>query len=134
MFDQYDIRPLRVLTDNGREHCGTLENHPYQLFLHMADIEHSRTCVRRPQSNGATEKPNQTIQNEFYAVTFRKKLYKSLEEIQVDLDEFMKMYNSERTNQGKRCLGRTPIETLEAAIPLCRQYVHEKLAKEEPMN
>ena len=73
--------------------------------------EHSRTKVRHPQTNGATEKLNQTIKNEFYNVIFRKKLYTSIEEMQLDLDDFMKDYNFERTNQGKRCQGQTPYET-----------------------
>ncbi|EEZ39130.1 ISSod13 transposase [Photobacterium damselae subsp. damselae CIP 102761] len=51
--------------------------------------------------------------NEFYQVTFRKKLYGSMEELQKDLDEWMDYYNNHRTHQGKMCCGRTPIETLE---------------------
>ncbi|MBT6754330.1 hypothetical protein HOB25_05080, partial [bacterium] len=46
--------------------------------------------------NGATEKLNQTIKNEFYSVAFRKKLYTSLKEMQDDLDEFMNEYNFDR--------------------------------------
>ncbi|HAU8293425.1 TPA: helix-turn-helix domain-containing protein [Vibrio vulnificus] len=53
------------------------------------------------------------ILNEFYQVTFRKKLYGSIEELQKDLDEWMNYYNNHRTHQGKMCCGRTPIETLE---------------------
>ena len=58
--------------------------------------------MRHPQTNGSTGRLNQTIQNEFYKVAFRKKLYKSIEEIQKDLDDFMQYYNNDRTNQGKQ--------------------------------
>lgn len=124
-FDAQGMRLLRTLTDRGTEYCGKLE-HPYQLFLHLNDIEHSRTKARHPQTNGCTERLNQIILDEFYKVAFRKKVYGSLEEIQVDLDLFMKHYNEERTNQGKRCQGRTPMETLEAGKELYERYVNEQ--------
>ena len=116
---------LCILTDRGTEYCGRTETHPYQLFLHLSGIEHSRTKVRHPQTNGSTEQLNQTIQNEFYKVAFRKKLYKSIEENQSDLDDFMQYYNNDRTNQGKHCQGRTPMQTFEDGRPLYQQYVFE---------
>jgi hypothetical protein len=64
--------------------------------------------VRHPQTNGSTERLNQIVQNKFYNIAFRKKIYKSIEEIQVGLDIFIDNYNNERTNQGKHCQGRTP--------------------------
>jgi hypothetical protein len=73
-FDEHGIRVLRVLTDNGMEFRGRLDSHPYELFLHINDIEHTRTKVRRPQTNGSVERLNQTIQDEFYQVAFQKKV------------------------------------------------------------
>lgn len=102
VFDQEQVRLLRVLTDRGTEYSGTMERHPYQLFLHLNDIEHSRTKAYHPQTNGCTERLNQIIQEEFYAVAFRKTLYTSIEQIQRDLDVYMETYNTKRTNQGKR--------------------------------
>ena len=67
--------------------------------------------MKSPQTNGICERLHQTMLNEFYQVTFRKKLYSDLEALQKDLDEYMKHYNVERTHQGKRCKGRTPMET-----------------------
>ena len=125
-FDEHMMMVLRVLTDNGREYCGRMENHAYELFLHLNDIEHTTTRVRRPQTNGAVERLNQTIQEEFYKVAFRRKLYTSMEDLQADLDEFMHWYNTERTNQGRYCQGRTPMETFEAGIDLYRQFVYDE--------
>ena len=124
-FDSQNMALLRILTDRGTEYCGRIETHPYQLFLHLSGIEHSKTKVRHPQTNGSTERLNQIIQNEFYKVAFRKKVYKSIDEIQVDLDIFMENYNNERTNQGKHCKGRTPMQTFEDGRPLYQQYVFE---------
>jgi transposase InsO family protein len=130
-FDEQGIKVLRMLTDNGMEYCGRQESHPYELFLHLNDIEHTRIKVRHPQTNGAVEKLNQTIQEEFYKVAFRKKLYRSLEDIQDDLDEFMTWYNTERTNQGRYCKGKTPLQTLTEGIALYDQYVYDILEGKE---
>jgi hypothetical protein len=65
-----------------------------------------------PQTNGICERFHKTILNEFYQITFRKKLYGDIDELQKDLDEWIKYYNNERTHQGKMCCGRTPMETL----------------------
>ena len=124
-FDDHGINLLRVLTDRGKEYIGSSSTHAYQLYLQLNDIEHSKTKVRSPQSNGCTEKLNQTIQEEFYNVAFRKKLYKSIEEIQIDLDDFMKFYNEKRTNQGKRCKGRTPMETFHEGVEKYYQLVFD---------
>jgi transposase InsO family protein len=124
-FDKEGIRVLRMLTDRGTEYCGRAETHPYELYLHLNDIEHTKTKPRSPQTNGAVERLNQTVETEFYEVSFRKKLYKTLEEIQTDLDGFMDYYNHERTNQGKHCQGRTPYETFTDALSLYQQYVFE---------
>ena len=125
-FDEHGIRVLRILSDNGSEYCGRRDEHAYQLFLQLNEIEHTRIKVRHPQTNGAVERLNQTIQEEFYKVAFRKKLYRSLEEIQTDLDEFMVWYNTERTNQGRYCQGRTPMQTFIEGLELYQQYVYDK--------
>lgn len=66
---------------------------------------------------------NQIILEEFWQVAFRKKIYKTLEEIQVDLDEYMVRYNELRTNQGRRCDGRIPMQTFLEGKALCDRYV-----------
>ena len=124
-FDEHAICIQRVLTDNGTEFCGRQESHPYELFLHLNNIEHTRTKVRKPQTNGAVERLNQTIQDEFYSVAFRKKLYRTVEEIQEDLDVFLQYYNRERTNQGRYCQGRTPCETFQDGFELYQRYVFD---------
>ncbi|HCG72368.1 MAG TPA: hypothetical protein DE038_03580 [Nitrospina sp.] len=99
-FDFENIALLRILTDRGTDYCGRIETHSYQLFSYLNGVEHSRTKVRHRQTNGSTERLNQIVQNEFYKVAFRKNIYKTIEEIQIDLDTFMDFNNTERTNQG----------------------------------
>ena len=107
-FEEQDVDVLRVLTDRGTEYCGREDSHPYQLFLGLQDIDHTRTKVRHPQTNGICERFHQTVQNEFYRVTFRKRIYATLEELQADLDQWLLYYNQRRTHQGKRCQWRNP--------------------------
>jgi len=126
-FDGQNIRVLRVLTDNGVEYCGRQDVHAYELYLHLNGIEHTRIRIRRPQTNGSVERLNQTVQQEFYQVAFRKKLYETIEAIQKDLDEFMEYYNTSRTNQGRYCQGRTPFETLRDGLKLYDQYVYDQI-------
>lgn len=111
-FEQHQLPMLRILTDRGTEYCGKVEHHDYQLYLAINDIDHTKTKAMSPQTNGICERFHKTILQEFYQVTFRKKLYSSLDELQKDLDEWMVYYNNDRTHQGKMCCGRTPLETL----------------------
>ena len=111
-YQSQDLPMLRILTDRGTEYCGKVEQHDYELYLAVNDIDHTKTKAASPQTNGICERFHKTILQEFYQITFRKKLYSSLEELQVDLDDWLKFYNTERTHQGKMCCGRTPLETL----------------------
>lgn len=114
---------LRVLTDRGTEFCGLADQHDYELFLAVNEIEHTKTKARHPQTNGICERFHKTILREFYQVTFRKKIYGSLDQLQADLDAWIEHYNVERTHQGKMCCGRTPWETLQAGKALWAEKV-----------
>ena len=96
-----------------KEACGEIEteHHEYELYLTIEGIEHTKTQVRTPQSNGICERLNRTIKEEFYSIAFRKKLYTTLEDLQADLDEYIKFYNTERPHSGRYCYGKTPMET-----------------------
>ena len=120
-FEEHQVPLLRVLTDRGTEFKGKPEHHEYELYLQIEGIEHSKTQVRHPQTNGICERLHRTMQEEFYAVAFRKKLYSSLDEMQHDLDEWMKYYNQERTHSGRYCYGKTPMETFQESLILARQ-------------
>lgn len=111
-FGEQSLPMLRILTDRGTEYCGKAEQHDYQLYLALNDIEHTKTKVRSPQTNGICERFHKTILQEFYQITFRKKIYTDIESLQKDLDEWINFYNNDRTHQGKMCCGRTPMQTL----------------------
>jgi len=111
-FEEHGMGILGMLTDRGTEYCGKVEQHDYELYLALNDIEHTKTKARHPQTNGICERFHKTILNEFYQITFRKKIYETLDELQKDLDDWLHYYNHQRTHQGKMCCGRTPMETL----------------------
>jgi transposase InsO family protein len=111
-YEQHSLPVLRILTDRGTEYCGNVERHDYQLYLAVNEIEHTKTKVKSPQTNGICERFHKTVLQEFYQVTFRKKIYESLDDLQTDLDNWLNYYNTERTHQGKMCCGRTPMDTL----------------------
>jgi len=111
-MEEHDLPVLRIMTDRGTEFCGRPDKHDYQLFLAINDIDHTKTKVKHPQTNGICERFHKTILQEFYQVTFRKNLYETLEQLQADLDQWMHHYNTQRTHQGKICCGRTPFETM----------------------
>jgi transposase InsO family protein len=120
-FEQHDIALLRILTDRDTEYCGKREDHEYQLYLNIEDIDHSKTRARRPQSNGICERFHKTVLQEFYQITFRKKVYNSIDELQEDLDDWMRQYNEQRTHSGKYCFGKTPMQTFLDSIPLAQE-------------
>lgn len=111
-FAEHGMGVIRMQTDRGTEYCGRPESHDYQLYLTLNDIEHTKTKVRHPQTNGICERFHKTILQEFYQVTFRRKIYRSIEELQIELDEWLAYYNYDRTHQGKMCCGLTPMQTL----------------------
>lgn len=110
-FEEHGMGVLRMLTDCGTEYCGKVEQHDYELYLAVNAIEHTKTKARHPQTNGICERFHKSILNEFYQITFRKKIYTTLDELQKDLDDWLHYYNHQRTHQGKMCCGRTPMET-----------------------
>jgi transposase InsO family protein len=83
--DEYDLPMLRIMTDRGTEFCGRADKHDFQLFLAINDIDHTKTKVKSPQTNGICERFHKTVLQEFYQVAFRKKLYDSIDTLQSDV-------------------------------------------------
>jgi hypothetical protein len=126
-YEQHQLRLLRILTDRGTEYCGNREQHDYQLYLALEDVDHTKTKAKSPQTNGICERFHKTIQDEFYAIAFRKKLYTSLEQLQQDVDLWLDYYNQQRTHSGKYCFGKTPMQTFLESVPLAKEKLLEQL-------
>ena len=122
-FDEHGIPLCRILTDRGTEFCGNPERHEYELYLAVEDIDHTRTKTKSPQTNGICERFHKTVLNEFYRVAFRKKIYRSIEELQADLDVWLREYNEVRPHQGRWCFGKTPMQTFLDSVPLAKSKI-----------
>ena len=120
-FDEKEVKLSRVLTDRGTEYCGNPEHHEYELYLAVEDVDHSRTKTKSPQTNGICERLHKTVLNEFYRIAFRKKLYASIEDLQNDLDLWVRSYNEERPHQGRWCFGKTPMQTFLDTTPIAKE-------------
>ena len=130
-YEEHELKVLRILTDRGTEYCGTREYHEYQLYLFTEDVEHTRTKARHPQTNGICERFHKTILNEFYQVALRKKIYKTIDELQEDLDDWIEDYNKNRTHQGKYCYGKTPYQTFLDSRDLAREKYLDKMTERD---
>jgi hypothetical protein len=131
LYEQSNIPLLRILTDRGTEYCGAREHHEYQLYLAIEDIDHTRTKAKHPQTNGICERFHRTMQDEFYAVAFRKKIYNSIDELQADVDLWLDYYNKERPHSGKYCLGRTPWQTWNDTLHLTKNKMLDTLYQKD---
>src|SRR5258708_4248259 len=119
-YDEHGIRLSRVLSDRGTEFCGS-QSHEYELYLAVEDIDHTRTKAKSPQTNGICERFHRTVLDEFYRVAFRKKIYRTVDELQADLDAWIVEYNERRPHQGRWCFGKTPMQTFLDALPLVKE-------------
>lgn len=120
-YEENGIPLQRILTDRGTEYCGTHDRHEYELYLAVENIDHTRTKARSPQTNGIVERFHKTMLDEFYRIAFRKKIYRTIAELQDDLDAWMAEYNEVRSHQGRFCFGKTPMQTFLDATPLARE-------------
>ena len=116
-FEKQRARITTILSDNGREFCGRPDQHPYELFLQLEEIEHRTTRVRRPQTNGFIERFHRTLLDEHLRVLGRTKWYESVEEMQIDLDTYLEHYNRKRPHQGRGMDGRTPYQAFKQGLP-----------------
>jgi hypothetical protein len=87
-------------------------------FREQADGEAPTDLI---PDNGIVERFHKTMLDEFYRIAFRKKLYATIDDLQVDLDLWMREFNEARPHQGKWCFGKTPMQTFLDALPLARE-------------
>jgi transposase InsO family protein len=128
-FEGHGARVHTILSDNGREFCGRPDQHPYELFLQLEEIEHRTTKVRRPQSNGFIERFHRTLLDEHLRPAGRTKWYESVEEMQTDLNVYLERYNTQRPHRGRGMKGRSPEQVFLAGIPRPSSPPEQEVAK-----
>jgi transposase InsO family protein len=125
-FEAQGAKIEAVLSDNGREFCGRPDQHPYELFLQLEDIEHRTTKVKRPQSNGIVERLHRTLLDEHFRVEGRRTWFETIEEMQAVLDDYLVGYNTRRPHQGRGMNGRTPAKAFTEGLPKSPPQQKEK--------
>ena len=70
--------------------------------------------------------------DEFYRVAFRKKIYATIEDLQADLDLWMRKFNEARPHQGKWCFGKTPLQTFLDALPIAKEKCLQVAGGDQP--
>jgi hypothetical protein len=71
--------------------------------------------------NGICERFHRTVLDEFYRLAFRKKIYRTIAELQADLDAWIAECNEHRPHQGRWCFGKTPMQTFLDTLPWRRR-------------
>jgi transposase InsO family protein len=103
-FAAHGITIERILTDNGSAYC----SNAYAARLAELGIRHSRTRVRRPQTNGKAERFIGTLLTEWaYARPYRTNLERLRR-----LPHFVDYYNRRRPHTALD--GRSPLDVLSA--------------------
>ena len=115
-LEKHSVKIETALSDNGREYCGREDRHPYRLFLQPEDIEHRKTKVGRPQSNGFIERFHRTLLDEHLRVKGRTTWYESVDEMRTDLDAYLETYNRNRPHRGRGMDGRPPYRVFRKGI------------------
>jgi len=69
------------------------------------------------------------MKEEFYDITFRKKVYRNVEELQQNVDAWIQSYNTLRPHSGRYCYGKTPMQTFTEAKPLALEKQLDNLVE-----
>ena len=89
---------------------------PTSCILQLEDIEHRRTTVKSPQTNGFVERFHRTLLDEHFRYRGAQESGMSrLTNIQKDLDGFLVEHNEKHPRQGRNVNGMTPLAAFRRA-------------------
>lgn len=118
-FNAEGIHVQTILTDKSIIYAGEPGVHAYEKLLDEGSIEHRVTDAWRARTNGLSLRFKRILNDDFYQVMARQKTYASLDDLQKDLDLWVREFNQQKEFAGKYCYGRTPYQTfLETKVPL----------------
>lgn len=100
-----------ILTNQSREYCGK-ENHHYELYLMLNEIEHRKTEIHQSGTNGFMERFNQIASTEFFKPEFKMNSFKSIDSLQLSFDKWLIYYNTARPHRGYRNMGKFPLQAI----------------------
>lgn len=95
LFNQYQIKFIEVLTDNGPEFGSRFNakmKHPFEKLLFEMGIKHRYTRPYRPQTNGKVERFWRSLEDDMLRETY----YDNQEELKAELINYLIYYNDYR--------------------------------------
>lgn len=125
VFQDWGLSVEAILTNNGREYCGTAL-HPFELFLSENDIIHVLARKQKRHTSGFLQRFRATVLSEFFSEAFRTTFFWSIDDLQSDLDVWLAYYNVARPNHGYPNNGHSPVDRI-------RDYLDEN-EKTQGMN
>jgi transposase InsO family protein len=107
-------RPGRPRLAAGAGHDNASEFRAATFGQTMAKLKSRHSFIRagRPQTNGCVERVQQTILEECWKPAFARYLIPKQTGLRLDLERYLRSYNTERAHSGHWTKGRTPDEVL----------------------
>jgi transposase InsO family protein len=94
----------RVMSDNAQE----FRSATFQATIASLSARQSFIRAGRPQTNGCVERVQQTILDECWKPAFARYLIPKQTGLRLDLERYLRSYNTERAHPGRWTRGRTP--------------------------
>ena len=98
----------KVMTDNASE----FRSSEFTTTVERRHGHHVFIRAGRPQSSGCVERVQRTILQECWRPAFARYLIPKLTGLRLDLDRYLRYYNSDRAHTGRLTRGRTPEEVI----------------------
>jgi hypothetical protein len=100
-YEEHNIEIQHLLTDKVREYARgqrDIRSSCPWLYLAIHQIEHRRTDIGSPETNGLFERSNDALKENFYSAAFPLTFYESMEQLQQHIDEYLAFYNRLHAN------------------------------------
>ena len=98
----------QVMTDNASE----FRSGEFEHALARLDARHIFIRAGRPQTNGVVERVQGTILEECWKPAFARFLIPKQTGLRLDLERYLRYYNTDRAHTGRWTQGRTPEEVI----------------------
>jgi len=112
VYAEAGISLAEVVVDGGAEFKGAFTRRCVEL-----DVARHQLPPRSPNLNAFVERFQGSVLHLHYRTAFRYRFYTSAEDIDADLQAWMRFYNFERPHRGYRTKGRRPAEIFYAHRP-----------------
>ena len=98
----------KVMSDNASE----FRSEEFERAVDRVRARHLFIHAGRPQTNGCVERVQRTILDECWKPAFARYLIPKYTGLRLDLDRYLRYYNTDRAHTGRWTRGRTPEDVL----------------------